>query len=124
MTDAATNSPQYACGLLIDEWTEVIPLEKETTGLSFHYDRPNAEAPQTMLLVTPTKLTGNWEWIDIVDALHHALDSARLRAVEPYHIDQTVYARYLPPLLSPVTRHPITMGMYLAELPLMAVKLQ
>jgi len=56
-----------------------------------------------------------------VDALHFSLDSARLRAVEPYQIDQTVYARYLPPLISPVTRHPITIGMYLADLPLLAV---
>lgn len=116
LTSAAAPSPQYACGFLIDEWTEVIPTENETTGLSFHYDRPSTEAAQAMLLVTPTKLTGNWQWADIVDALHHTLDSARLRAIEPYHIDQTAYARYLPPLVSPVTRHPITIGMYLAEL--------
>jgi len=121
LTDATAISPQYACGLLIDEWTEVIPLENETTGLTFHYDRPNAEAPQTMLLVTPTRLTGQWAWADIVDALHYTLDAARLRGVEPYQIDQTVYARYLPPLVSPIMRHPITMGMYLADLPLIAI---
>jgi hypothetical protein len=118
LTNTAASSPNYTCGFLVDEWTEVIPLENETTGLSFHYDRPNTEAPQTMLLVTPTKLTGNWVWQDIVDALHDSLDSARLRAVEPYQIDQTVYARYLPPLVSPVTRYPITIGMYLADLQL------
>jgi len=44
-----------------------------------------------------------------------------LRGVEPYQIDQTVYARYLPPLVSPIMRHPITMGMYLADLPLIAI---
>jgi len=118
LTNTAASSPNYTCGFLVDEWTEVIPLGNETTGLSFHYDRPNTEAPQTMLLVTPTKLTGNWVWQDIVDALHDSLDSARLRAVEPYQIDQTVYARYLPPLVSPVTRYPITIGMYLADLQL------
>jgi hypothetical protein len=118
LTTSAATSPQYTCGFLVDEWTEVIPLENETTGLSFHYDRPNAEAPQTMLLVTPAKLTGNWDWLDIVDALHDTLDTARLRAVEPYQIDQTLYARYLPPLVSPVTRYPITIAMYLADLPL------
>ena len=71
LTDATSASPQYTCGVLIDEWTEVIPLEKETTGLTFHYDRPNAEAPQTMLFITPTKITGHWAWEDIVDALHY-----------------------------------------------------
>jgi hypothetical protein len=71
--------------------------------------------------VLPTKLIGNWEWNDLVDALLFTLDSARLRAIEPYHIDQTRYARYLPALVSPTIRHPITIGMYLAELPLLAV---
>ncbi|MEE4111495.1 MAG: hypothetical protein V2I40_01690, partial [Desulfobacteraceae bacterium] len=89
-------SPGYACGFLIDEWTEVIPTDSETTGLTFHYDRPGSEAPQAFLLVAPTRLTGNWEWADLVDALHYSLDAARLRAVEPYHVDQTHYARYLP----------------------------
>jgi hypothetical protein len=116
LTSSTASAPSYACGFLIDEWTEVIPTEKETTGLTFHYDRPNSEAPQTFLLVLPTKLTDNWEWDDLVDALLHTLDSARLRAVEPYHIDQTRYARYLPALLSPTMLYPISIGMYMVEL--------
>ena len=120
LTPIGAAAPGYACGLLIDEWTEVIPTEKETTGLSFHYDRPNSEAPQTMLLVTPSQLEGNWQWDDLVDALHFTLDSARIRAVEPAQVDKTPYARYLPALISPVTRHPITMAMYIADLPLKA----
>jgi len=123
LIDSAAATPNHCCGFLVDEWTEVIPLESETTGLTFHYDRPNSEAPQTMLLVTPTKLTGHWEWQDLVDSLHYALYAARLRAIEPYLIDKTAYARYLPPLVSPVTRHPITIGMYLTALPLKAVQL-
>ncbi len=116
LTTSTASAPSYTCGFLVDEWTEVIPTEKETTGLTFHYDRPNSEAPQAFLLVLPTKLTGNWEWDDLVDALLHTLDSARLRAVEPYHIDQTRYARYLPALLSPTMMRPITIGMYMVEL--------
>jgi hypothetical protein len=120
-TTHAATAPTHACGLLIDEWTEVIPGNTETTGITFHYDRPSSEAPQTLLLALPTQLTGNWAWQDLVDAVHHALDSARLRAVEPHHVDQSVYARYLPNVVSPTMRHPITIGMYLAELPLAAV---
>jgi hypothetical protein len=120
VTDAGSGPPTYACGFLLDEWTEVIPTESETTGLTFHYDKPSSEAPQSFLLVLPTRLDGKWQWADLVDALHNTLDSARLRAVEPYQIDQTTYARYLPALLSPTTRHPITIGMYLAHLPLFA----
>jgi hypothetical protein len=33
-------------GLLLDEWTEVIPNREESTAVAFHYDDPGAEAPQ------------------------------------------------------------------------------
>lgn len=96
------------CGVLIDEWTEVIPTTEETTGLTFHYDRPNTEPPQTLLLATPADFTGRWEWQDLVDTLHDTLDLAKKRAVEPQHIDATAYSRFLPAILSQVATWPIT----------------
>ena len=84
------------CGLLIDEWTETIPGDDVDTGLTFHHDRPNTEAPQTMLLVTPTRFAGAWQWNDLVDALHETLDLAKRRAIEPHHIAATSYAPLLP----------------------------
>lgn len=103
---------QRLCGLLFDEWTEVIPAKKETTGLSFQYDQPNAEPPQSMLLVTPSEFTGQWDWQDMVDAMHETLDIAKLRAVEPQHIDKTAYAQFLPATVSAVTAMPlITIGL-------------
>lgn len=102
---SATNAaaPTYVCGLRIDEWTEVIPLNDEMTGIAFHYDRPGSEAPQTMLLVTPPQLlpAGRWEWDDLVNTLSSTLDAAKMRALEPTQIDNTPYARYLPALVSP-----------------------
>jgi hypothetical protein len=97
---------QTLCGLLIDEWTEVIPAKQETTGLSFQYDQPNAEPPQSMLLVTPSEFTGTWNWDDVVDSMHETLDMAKLRAIEPHHIDQTTYAQFLPATISAVTAFP------------------
>lgn len=96
------------CGVLIDEWTEVIPTTEETTGLTFHYDRPNTEPPQTLLLATPADFTGRWEWQDLVDTVQDTLDLAKKRAVEPQHIDSTAYARFLPAILSEVATWPIT----------------
>lgn len=87
---------QWHCGLLIDEWTEVIPAKRETTGLAFHYDRPNAEAPQALLLVTPPAFIGSWQWEDLVGAVGETLDRAKSRAVEPKDIDETAYAQFLP----------------------------
>jgi hypothetical protein len=102
------------CGLLIDEWTEVIPTEEETTGLTFHYDRPNSEPPQTLLLATPSEFRQSWQWQDIVDTLRETLDMAKKRAIEPGHIDTTDYARFLPALVSAVTVYPITAALNLA----------
>lgn len=101
-------------GLLLDEWTEVIPSRTEETGLAVHYDRPNSEAPQTLLLALPAEFTGAWEWEDLVDTVHETMDLARLRAIEPDQIDTTAYARFLPATISAVTFKPITAMLNLA----------
>jgi hypothetical protein len=97
------------CGVLLDEWTEVIPTREETTGLTFHYDRPNSEPPQSLLLALPADFTGQWNWQDLVDTLHETLELARQRAVEPQHLDETPYARFLPTVLSSLTTLPIAL---------------
>lgn len=108
------NSAAVQCGLLLDEWTEVIPQKEETAGLAFHYDRPNCEPPQTLLLVTPADFTGEWRWDDVVDALRDTLELARKRAVEPTQVDQTAYARFLPAVISSVTTYPIMQSLNFA----------
>lgn len=90
------NKTVRQCGMLIDEWAETIPTSEVDTGIAFHHDRPNCEAPQTMLLVTPSQFRGAWQWEDLVDALHETLDFAKRRAVEPSIIDRTPYAPFLP----------------------------
>lgn len=85
-----------ACGLLIDEWTEVLPARDETVGLSFNYDRPSSEPPQAWLLATPATETGPWRWADLIGAVTETFALARLRAVELTHIDATPYAAFLP----------------------------
>lgn len=106
------SAPQ--CGLLVDEWTEVIPGTEETTGLTFHYDRPNAEPPQAMLLVTPPQFVGSWQWQDLVDALHETLALARKRAVEPAQVDKTAFARFLPATVMAVTLYGLSISASLA----------
>ncbi len=114
-TDAHSYIPtERQCGLLIDEWTEVIPSRDETPGLTFHYDQPNSEPPQTLLLVTPSNFTGSWQWDDLVNTLHETLEMAKKRAVEPDHIDDTVYSRFLPAILSLTSPLPLTATLNLA----------
>jgi hypothetical protein len=88
------SAPQ--CGLLLDEWTEVIPATDRTTGITFNFARPDNEPPQAILLVTPAASSGAWQWDDLVGALNETLDLAKVRAVEPADIDQTPYSMFVP----------------------------
>jgi hypothetical protein len=102
------------CGLLLDEWAEVVPARDATTAVTFHYDRPNCEAPQTMLLVTPTDFRGSWQWDDLIDALNETLDFAKRRAVEPVHVDSSRFARFLPATVMALTMSQLTISANLA----------
>jgi hypothetical protein len=102
------------CGLLIDEWTEVVPATSRTTGITFNYDRPNNEAPQSLLLVTPAAASGQWVWEDLLGALNETLDLAKKRAVEPVQLDLTPYSCFLPATVMAVTYYGISITTGLA----------
>ena len=92
-----SDSPRL-CGLFIDEWTEVIPAKEENTGLAFHYDRPNSEAPQCMLLAVSPQSREPWQWNDLLETVRGTFEEAKLRAVEPQHIEKEMpqYSAVLP----------------------------
>jgi hypothetical protein len=110
MYSEAFNPNARQCGLLLDEWTEVIPSTKRDTAITFNYDRPDNEPPQAMLLVTSASNTGQWTWPDIVDALVETLALAKKRAVEPAFLDPTVYSRFLPATVTASTSYAITIS--------------
>jgi hypothetical protein len=113
--EAPFDSTRPQCGLLLDEWTEVIPGSSETTGLAFHYDRPNAEAPQVLMVLTPPRFTGVWHWNDVVDGVRETFERAKSRLVEPDHVDQSAYARFLPMTAMAVTLHQVSIMTNLAR---------
>ena len=92
-------------GLLLDDWTETIPTSKETTGVAFHFDRPNAAAPQALLLAAPPNPDGRWRWNELLGVVIDTFARARLRAIEP----DLVAASPLFPIL-PMTLLPFTSG--------------
>ncbi len=63
-----------------------------------------------MLLVTPPRITGNWNWNDIVEAMEETLDMAKKRAVEPSQIEATSFAQVLPAIMVAVTSYWITVA--------------
>lgn len=71
-------------GLLSDEWNEIIPDTHQTTGIAFHYNQPNAVAPQNMLLAVHYNetLSPNWNTDDLFNCILSAFRLAKVRAVE------------------------------------------
>lgn len=76
------------CGLLIDDWTELIPGREEITGIAFNYNQPNACPPQTLLLAVTPQEKGRWTWEELVGILNDTLQRAKRRAVEPALLDK------------------------------------
>ena len=87
---------QPLAGLLFDEWVEVVPNAKETTGISFQYDQPNAAPPQTILVAVPPQVDLPWTVWSLQQVLLETLDLARIRAVDPDALDEV--GHYLPAL--------------------------
>jgi hypothetical protein len=90
-------------GFLIDEWTEMIPDLEHTTGLAMHFDQPNTEAPQSLLMAVSPDLTGQWDWDDLMDTLCETLDLAKSRAVEPDHFKDSFLGQVLPTIFAAVS---------------------
>ena len=107
------NAAGMTCGLLLDEWTEVLPSERAIAALAFNYDRPSSEAPQTMLLVTPASGGRFWNWDDLRQAVPDTMRLAKQRAVEPAHL-MGAEARFLPATVSAITVSGISISLTLA----------
>lgn len=69
-------------GLLLDEWTEVIPSREESTAVAFHYDDPGAEAPQAVLIAVVPDERETWSTELVRDVLLETLEMAQLRGVD------------------------------------------
>jgi hypothetical protein len=103
MLDGLPATTGLQAGLVVDDWTETVPETRETTGVSFHFNRPNAVAPQALLVVVPPVLRGHWEWDDLVGGVNEALDLAKLRAIEPDAVTASGHFQVLPAILSEFT---------------------
>ena len=101
-----TGDTDLQCGILLDSWTEAIPTAEETTGLAFHYDQPDAAAPQVLLLATSPTLTGQWSLDNLEAIVHDTLEMAKMRAVEPAQLEeQPLLGALLPALLASFDVH-------------------
>ncbi|MGV9456995.1 hypothetical protein [Streptomyces sp. NPDC003635] len=98
-------------GLVLDEWIELLPgsdlpppgpdpaPETELTGVAFHYDRPDAKAPHSVLLAVPPDLDRGWTSDGLMQVLRETLELAKLRAVD--HQDLAPWNSLLPGIRIP-----------------------
>ncbi len=69
-------------GLLVDEWVETLPASRETTGVTFHFDQPDARAPNAILLAIPPDPGQPWDLGTLEKILLETFELAKLRAVD------------------------------------------
>lgn len=90
-------------GLLIDQFSELIPENEVSTAVSFQYDAPNTEPPQTLLLAVPDKTMGDvWKDEHLKDMVVGAIELAKIRMVDvdAMHYGEVGFlfpATYIPP---------------------------
>lgn len=96
--------------LWLDEWTETLPEADATTAVAFHYDQPNAEPPQTLLLaVAPQPGPGTaWAFDELLGTVNETLDLAKRRTVEPDSLAASYLGALLPALVAPVAQQGVT----------------
>ncbi|MFH2065320.1 MAG: hypothetical protein ABIK15_09000 [Pseudomonadota bacterium] len=97
---------QSFCGLMFDRWTEIIPDKSHTTGISFHFDRPNAQAPQAILLAVPSSYENpekeSWTFDALCDIVKDTIDLAKVRAVDLDALAKdSALGRFFPGMLLP-----------------------
>jgi hypothetical protein len=70
-------------GLMIDQWSEVVPLDQVTTGIALQYDAPASQAPQAVLLAVPARKGTGWTPHQLRDIVRDTADLVRMRLVDP-----------------------------------------
>jgi hypothetical protein len=79
-------APARCAGLAVDSWTHHLPAAGHATGVAFDYDRPNATAPQAILVaVAPDLRAGHqpatWDLDTLLDTVTSAFALAAERVV-------------------------------------------
>lgn len=92
------NQKQPVYGLVIEEFSEHIPNKKVDTGLSLHYNAPNNEAPQAILLAVHPNFSPDrgsthlWHEEHIRDIIYDTMDLFKIRMVDLEAIEEYGYA--------------------------------
>ena len=73
-TSGTIDTTKPLAGIFCDGWSEVVPNREETTGVAFHFDAPNARAPQAIVLASDNMYL--YENLDTHAPIAQTLDAA------------------------------------------------
>lgn len=96
---AAPDLTRSVAVLVVDEWPELIPADRQTAGVAIHYDAPGARAPQAVLLAVPPEVGRPWTTELLSETVREALDLTGLRLVDLQALGWL--GRYLPAIYLP-----------------------
>ena len=75
--------PNNLAGIVVDEWTDKIVSKEQDTCITFHYDGPNTEAPQCLLLAVSPNDQHRWnEDKTILQVILETFELMKLRAID------------------------------------------
>jgi len=104
------SSDHALCGLIIDEWTEIIPWKDQTAALSLNFNQPNSQAPQCLLLAVPSVQPDQavpeslkWNQTDIQNMLEQTLNDAIKRNQDYEAIENSHLGQFIPLTIYPVS---------------------
>ena len=99
------NLQQSFAGLMFDEWTDVLPARTATTGVAFHFNQPDTEPPQVMLLAVCPSESGNWRWEYLTLTIFETIERAKKRLVTFEQLKQNpALDHLLPAVVAPLDR--------------------
>jgi hypothetical protein len=77
----APTAGQAFAALMLDEWREVLPAREQTTAVAFHFDRPNACAPNAIIVAVPAR-DEDWTLPVLEETVMQTLELAQARTVD------------------------------------------
>ena len=89
--------PKSLAGIVADEWSDKIISKDQDTYITFHYDAPNTEAPQCLLLAVSPNDQHKWNEENIFNVILETFELAKLRAVDYRSLSELRH--FLPTLL-------------------------
>lgn len=84
---ATLDAGETWAGLLMDDWSEIIPNETEQTGIAMHYESPQAQAPQAILVAVPAAQDYHWKFAPLSNAVEQTMNLMKIRAVSLEDLD-------------------------------------